>query len=876
MDWTRDVLRALEGESQNSDASVADEIDIWNLYNIILRRDPESRAVITSRMGLLVSEIFNSMHQSVEFRERVLPTILVRTAEASVYRGAQPLGELIAWAAQRLPVSAATRGRIAHVRTWAEYEEIVFGAPEFLERLPEFRDIGVDRAAALNLAGADAANVREIDGGIDVANVWEVRGWGANTKDFSEKLTIDLYADNELLGSARCADFRRDVQDRLGGDGYCGFAFAIPAALQDSFQVERRLTARERISGRAIGNPIFVRAVAPHRVDALDSVLGELAAAKHTIGKLEAQVSQIVEFVGYPIQAYGDYAKVQARVARARADEMAKAIKGLESRPSFSLVVTFARGQFEQLVATLRSVQEQIYAHWELIVVAPEAFGSGESAEGFNRLRDAVPFQTLFAPEPGNVAAGMREAVAASRGDFVLFLHAGDELARAALYRNAVAGQRAQTAAIYADDDGYFVSKGSRIRHSPRFKPDMDLDYLLSSNYVGRFVAFRREALAAIGDLGDDISAVNTVDLLLKIIETSGEDSVAHVPHVIYSQALDPETTEAPDDEAPSARLRIVGEHLARSGLPATAEPHADPFGVPQPLALRVRWKLPRSAPSVSLVIATKDHPELIGPCIASLWATTRNFPGRLEVLVVDNGTTDPIAGSLLKTLDASGTIRTLSFPEAFNWSRMNNAATKVAAGEALVFLNNDILAIADGWLEELVGQAMRPKVGAVGARLLFGDGSIQHAGIVLGVNGSCSHEGIGEKIENGGYLGRLNVQRRTSAVTGACLATRREVLARLGGFDEHAFRITFNDIDYCLKVVNAGLNVVYTPFATLHHYESVSRGVDSTRRENGIDEALDTLIARWRDALRNDPFYNPSFSRNGRPFAYLSPPMRD
>jgi GT2 family glycosyltransferase len=468
----------------------------------------------------------------------------------------------------------------------------------------------------------------------------------------------------------------------------------------------------------------------------------------------------------------------------------------------------------------------------------------------------------------------MREGLAQCTGDFVLFLRAGDRLTSDALYHNVIQLQQPGVKAIYADEDCYCFHGEAFHRHSPTFKPDLDLDYLLSGNYVGRFVLFDRLALAKIGDPKEDVLGAEEFDLLLRFIEAASTKSIVHLPRVIYHR-YQPDDATAVEDITTDALSRAVNDYLVRNGLAATAEPHTDSLGSSRPSAVRLRWSLPAPAPKVSLIISTKDHPELIGPCIASLLATAKNYRGEVEILVVDNGTTDSIACALLKILRESGSIRTISYPGAFNFSRMNNQAADHACGDVLIFLNNDVLAISEGWVDELVSHAIRPNVGAVGGRLLYADDTIQHAGIVLGVNGSTCHEAIGEPVANGGYLGRSHLQRLTSAVTGACLATRKDVFIRMNGFDEIIFQITYNDIDYCLKVTAAGFDVVYTPFASLHHLESVTRGFDSESRLAKGVEALAAFRAKWSKALQNDPFYNPHFSRAGRPFAYLSASKR-
>lgn len=855
-------------------AATTDEQDVWSLYNLVLRRDPEARQVTRDKVGRPIDEVFAEVLGSVEFYQNILPSIITKTSANTVYRGTQSLGELLVWAAARMPVRAELRERLLHARSWTEFDEIILTDAEILDKFPNIRAASVDRA--LELKRQDPVEPQhEIRGAVDYANVWEVKGWCANAKNLRDKLSVDIFADNDLLGTAKCTDYRRDVHEKLGGDGRYGFTFTIPAAVQESFRTQRRLTVRERTTGSAIGNSLIVRSELPSRTDALDALREQVLNARDAVAGLELQLSHLSAYAGYPLGAYDEYVRNCDRVTPELAAKYRRAAAGWAARPTISIVLLIWQDCRELLQHTLRSIQEQLYENWDLVIVGDASSPPKDALEQISDSPDLLSrIRVQLAPEHADVGAMMREGLAQCEGSFVLFLQAGDRLAPDALYQNAVQLQQPGIKAIYADEDSYVVEGDGQIRrHRPMLKPDFDLDYLLSGNYVGRFVLFERAMLSAIGASTDDITGAESLDILLRYIEFVGAAAIVHLPYVIYSKH---ETDEpaAPAAGASSAHCRAVSDYLARSGLAATAEPHMDECGTSRSSAVRIRWLLP--APKASLIIPTKDHPELIGPCIASLLATTRNYRGDIEILVMNNGTTDLIASVFLKSLGNNRGVRVIDYPKAFNWSAINNRAADEADGNVLVFLNNDILAISEGWLDELAGQAMRPDIGAVGARLLFPDGTVQHAGIVLGINGSTCHEAIGEAVENGGYLGRSHLQRRSSAVTGACLATRKDVFQRLMGFDEAAFKVTYNDVDYCLKAAAAGLGVVYTPFATLHHFESASRGFDSTRRpDGGVDDELSTFRARWPQALRDDPFYNPHFSRSAQPFTYLSPSKR-
>jgi GT2 family glycosyltransferase len=241
----------------------------------------------------------------------------------------------------------------------------------------------------------------------------------------------------------------------------------------------------------------------------------------------------------------------------------------------------------------------------------------------------------------------------------------------------------------------------------------------------------------------------------------------------------------------------------------------------------------------------------------------------------VDNDSADPATTMYFAGLSSISRMRLIRFHGPFNWSAINNAAAREAQGEILIFLNNDTVVLTRDWCAELVAHALRPEVGAVGARLLYGDGTIQHAGVLVGVDGVAGHESVGETPGHGGYFGRTQLLRSTAAVTGACLATRRALFEELsGGFEALNLKVAFNDVDYCMRVRKAGYRIVYNPFAVLYHFESKSRGreLSETQQARHRSEAV-FFRTRWSDAEMVDPYYNPHFERFARPFDRLRAP---
>jgi GT2 family glycosyltransferase len=263
---------------------------------------------------------------------------------------------------------------------------------------------------------------------------------------------------------------------------------------------------------------------------------------------------------------------------------------------------------------------------------------------------------------------------------------------------------------------------------------------------------------------------------------------------------------------------------------------------------------------------------DLLAPCLTSTLAAIAGYRGAVEIVVIDNDSVEEGSKQALSDWARRPQVSVVSYRGEFSWSAINNCGAEYAKGDVFLFLNNDTLVLSDDWCVELVTQACRPEVGAVGVRLLYQDGTIQHGGVILGEQGVV-HEGAGETPLDGGYLGRTQLQRGASAVTGACLATRRDVFQRVSGFDPY-MRVEFSDIDYCLKVRSIGLRVIYTPFSTMYHFESSSRSLEAatTRRQRESEERA-IFMRRWRRLMGHDPFYNRHFGSRMQPFRWLNAP---
>jgi GT2 family glycosyltransferase len=434
---------------------------------------------------------------------------------------------------------------------------------------------------------------------------------------------------------------------------------------------------------------------------------------------------------------------------------------------------------------------------------------------------------------------------AATQNDFVLPLPLDAFLHRHALARFILALAEAPDAElVYADEDRLIGGKRSK----PQFKTDWDRYFILGKNSVGVPALYRSEAILRAGARALPITRVDNFlhALTLRVSAVTSGDRIHHIPSVLCHR------TEASDWSGAEAAC-IVREHLAASG-DAAAEVS------PAPLASqfnRVRFPLPTKAPRVSIIIPTRDSADLIGPCIDGILTRT-DYPS-IELIIVDNGTTAPDALSVLERAKINPCVRVLRDDRPFNFSRLTNSAAKIATGEILLLLNNDTNVIHSDWLTELTSLASRPDVGVVGARLLYPDFRVQHAGVCFGKDKEIYHQMRLARRCEAGAGGELALLRSAWAVTGACLAVRKRLFFDVGGLNEEDFSVAYNDIDLCRKIERKSLAILCTPFAELLHYESVSRGLSITP-EKASQENFEAMLfwSRHHGMYEQpDPFYN-------------------
>ena len=572
------------------------------------------------------------------------------------------------------------------------------------------------------------------------------------------------------------------------------------------------------------------------------------------LGKKLRATNRLRRLVGLSFSK--DYADWLLREKPGWLKEVAQLRENLErapDAPTVSVIVP-VRGSPDPdaLRATLASIEHQSYGRWELILAG--ATGAAGAAGGDPPLSGPVR-RAVAGPATGRLADDLNAGLAIASGRLVVAVTPGDRLADGALARLADAAIRQPSAAIVYGDDDRLDRSG---RHSaPWMKPDWNRELFLASDYVGRAVAFDRARAAAAGGWRD-ISGAETFDLVLRLAKDADEANIVHVPRVVLH--LDDEAGDAERASAPEGRRRAVAEALAKREPDAAAT--LDERGL-----VRVIRPLPSPAPRVSLLIPTRDRADLLQPCVESLRERT-DYPD-LEIVVVDNGSTDPATLRYFRRLSRDERVRVLPYAGPFNFSAINNFAARQATGSVLGLVNNDIETIHPDWLREMVTQALRPEIGAVGAKLLYPSDLVQHAGVVIGLGGLAGHAHRFYPAEHPGQIGRLQAPQFFAAVTAACLVVERRKFEEVGGLNEEAFPVAFNDVDFCLKLFERGYRNLYTPYARLYHKESASRASDRSRREIArFRVEAENLRHRWSALIAHDPHYSPNLTRAAEDFS--------
>jgi GT2 family glycosyltransferase/glycosyltransferase involved in cell wall biosynthesis len=537
-------------------------------------------------------------------------------------------------------------------------------------------------------------------------------------------------------------------------------------------------------------------------------------------------------------------------------------------QPLISVLLPVYNPELDLLEAAIESIRRQIYKRWELCIADDASTDPKVRPFLEEKARQDPRIKLIFRAENGHISACTNSALELASGEWCALLDQDDLLAEKALaFVTLEIEQHPEAGLIYSDEDK--IDRDGK-RSNPFLKPDWNPELFLGQNYINHLGVYRTDLLREIGGFRERFEGSQDYDLALRCIERLTPAQIRHIPRILYHWRAVPGSLAAVVDAKPYAKeaaRRAIADHLKRRGIGARVEPCPE-----NAESHRVVYELPGALPAVSIIIPIRDRVALLEQCIASIRRQT-DYPA-IEFVIVDNGSIEPATLKFLRKLEQELRARVVRDDGSFNFSRLINCGAAAAKGEVLAFLNNDIEPDERGWLREMVSHVVRPKVGAVGARLWYPDGRLQHGGVILGLGGVAGHAFPRVPRGHPGYFNRAWLQQNFSAVTGACMLVRKKVFEEAGGFDETNLAISFNDVDFCLRLRAAGLRNVWTPYANLIHHESASRGHQPTPDEQAqfVREAA-FMQRKWGIELLHDPFYNPNLSLNLPGFDLAVPP---
>ena len=538
--------------------------------------------------------------------------------------------------------------------------------------------------------------------------------------------------------------------------------------------------------------------------------------------------------------------------------EVAAVLAAMARKPKVSVVMPTYNTPEAYLRKCIESVQAQWYPDWELCI-ADDASPQPHVRRILQEYaQQDARIKLVLRQANGHISRASNSALKVATGDYVALLDHDDELPPHALYFVAQAINANPDAGVVYSDEDKIDHRGRRFE--PHFKSDWNPDLFLSQNYVSHLGVFRRDLLTRIGGFRPGVEGSQDQDLLLRCLPHLKPTDIVHVPRVLYHwRTVEGSTALASGEKSytTEAGIKSLTDYFDSIGATGVSVER----GL-VPNTYRVRYPIPEPAPLVSLLIPTRDRRSLTETCVRSILDKTTYT--HFEILILDNGSVEAETLEFFEAIQKEDPrVRVLRYDHPFNYSGINNFGERHAQGEVIGLVNNDIEVISPEWLTEMVSHAMRPEIGCVGAKLYYSNDTVQHAGVILGIGGVANHSQKHFKRDSPGYFARLVTVQNYSAVTAACLLVRRSIYQRVGGLNDSALQIAFNDIDFCLKVAEAGYRNLWTPYAELYHYESISRGTEDTPEKQARFLSEVHFMERvWPHRLHADPYYNPNLSK--------------
>lgn len=830
--------------SLETEEAAADAHDVAQVYALTLGREPEGPAIVAPFLGCDLGFLLGVFFEGPEFADRVLKRLSREELPEGEAFASPPTPELVQWCQARLPIAPNTSASLAGVRSVVALWGLLFRDQTFLDTLSFARGTFDDPAWAMVEKIADRPEAFSTIGTIEGLNGGDIEGWAVDLAELDRSVSVEIWSRDRFIGATGATQFRRDLQDRFGGSGIFGFRLTLPEIPEHS-QRSVRLSLRDARSRLTLAQFDLPPRLRMDNVQSLSDQFAELGRQMKTIE------SSLRSLSAYAKNALSEYSRYRRRYAQpAQTLEPRGAARNLFVRFDASGATP------SDLTAVLSALNGQTVEGWSLQIVNLSAACEPYLADFEARQRGAGRDLIYERVDQGAI----------STLGVVVTLSAGQLLEPEALASLLSPFDDPGVVAAYGDEDRLCDGVGDfddRDRTDPGLKPGYDVELLAQIPYVGRLVAFRADRFRAALQSEDGPGPWGGAETLLGLGLTSAE--VRHVPRVLHSEM---------GSEPGTDWLGVIRKHFAdQPGV--IAEPHSDVLGAT--VAGAVRLSRPLSGIRAHVIIPTRDALDLLDPCVESLLGSRSKNRTAMHLEIIDHDSATPEARQWLEAIEHRTAVAVSRYSGVFNWALMNNQAAYRSTADVLVFLNNDTVVLSPDWLDALCEQAMRPEIGIVGARLVYSDATIQHGGFVARDRREnfLIHDGVGREGSDAGYLGRYALARSTVAVTGACLAIRRDVFEALGGFDAARLPIEGSDVDLCFRAQSKGLTVLYEPRATLYHLESKTRGFSRSGDARRIADAAGDLIwERWGPQFSTDPFYNAHFDRDAAPFTRLRPPV--
>lgn len=715
----------------------------------------------------------------------------------------------------------------------------------------------------------------KIRGHVDGLRQGQIHGWVTRTEiGDAEELGgchVLVTCDGARVAQLRADRYRGDVAAAMGCAPNCGFQLTVPRAFRSSNP--RMFRFEVMPEGIEIdGSPLFTRTIDDQLEAALVDVSEQMETMFRDFVKLRRRITEMLPQPGYNLDDYDRWARAYYPALRSRIEvERATCNRAgvILPDPLVSILVPAYRPLISDFVAAIESVIAQTYQNWELVIVDDCSRDPDLTAKIKSFCERDKRIRSIIRKKNGNISEATNTAIEAAQGEYIAFFDHDDLLVDVAIEVMVREARRTGAHVLYSDEDkidqsGYFLE--------PNFKPDWNYRYLLGSNYICHLLFVACASLAKAGPLNTKYNGAQDHDLILRLSEVVPANRIHHVQEVLYHWRKTPNSTATDisrKNYAVEAGIRAVSDHLARKNLQAKVE------SVKELPLYNPIWKN-KDEPKVCIIIPFKDEVEITRKCLETVLSGTDyvNF----EIILVDNWSLTAEAAEFVIEVERKKKIKVLRVEEPFNFSRLNNLAAVETNAEFFLFLNNDLFPQDSNWLRLLVNEALAdPSVAAVGGRYLYPNGTVQHAGIVVGPKGFASHIHMGRPGTDYGFIGRIALAQELTAITAACMLVRASVFHEVGGFDEVAFKVAYNDVDLCLRIRAAGYRIIYCAEMVAIHYESLSRGRDD-RPENEVRffQEQQMLLDRWGDhpLFRHDPAYNPRLTVDGQTFYDLVPPI--